>query len=348
MAHKLNGTEFSEETIKKKRRFPVGKTVLLVILAIIQVIILTAAIRFNPTPPDRIDYYGITAEPMSDGSIRLDYCFIWTPLDTSEELTWVEIGMANADFEFLRESLSSNITSCEKYTDGDYVSARLYLDRGYSGGETLTFTFSVTQRNMLCKDEAGYFYEFVPSWFNATPVESYCFVWKGAVTPTASNADTKREGYPAWEGSMPCGSYVKMNISYPADAFNGAATAEYEEFYDGDVTDSLKDDKIGAIIMAVIVCIIILVFQIYMVDSVVSYNRGRGFLTGYGHHIHLYGSTNPKYRRAAERHAASSRSSGRSGGSCACACACACAGGGRAGCSQKDTYAFPIRKTDNL
>ena len=60
----------------------------------------------------------------------------------------------------------------------------------------------------------------------------------------------------------------------------------------------------------------------------------------HGYYIHTYGRSNPHYIRARDRYNAThSRSSGgRSGGGCACACACACAGGGRAGCSQKDTY----------
>ena len=48
------------------------------------------------------------------------------------------------------------------------------------------------------------------------------------------------------------------------------------------------------------------------------------------------------YRKAAEKHAASSGGKGGfGGGGCACACACACAGGGRAGCSQKDVMQIP-------
>ena len=79
--------------------------------------------------------------------------------------------------------------------------------------------------------------------------------------------------------------------------------------------------------------------EMYLVDSFVSYNRGRGFLRGYGHHVHVYGYHNPRYISARNRHNASSGGRGGfSGGGCACACACACAGGGRAGCSQKDGY----------
>jgi Asp-tRNA(Asn)/Glu-tRNA(Gln) amidotransferase A subunit family amidase len=54
--------------------------------------------------------------------------------------------------------------------------------------------------------------------------------------------------------------------------------------------------------------------------------------------MHTYGRPNPHYIRARNAYNATHRSRGGGSGGCACACACACAGGGRAGCSQKDTY----------
>ena len=80
-----------------------------------------------------------------------------------------------------------------------------------------------------------------------------------------------------------------------------------------------------------------LVGELFIVDSYVSYNRGRGFLRGYGHPLHVYGYSNPRYTEAQMEKSGGSHRGGtyRGGG---CACACACAGGGRAGCSQKDTY----------
>jgi len=84
---------------------------------------------------------------------------------------------------------------------------------------------------------------------------------------------------------------------------------------------------------------LLIIAEVYIVDSYVSYGRGRGFLTGHGYYVHTYGRSNPYYIRQRDKYIATHRSNsgGRSGG-CACACACACAGGGRAGCSQKDTY----------
>ncbi len=329
---------YTKETIKEKRRFPVWKTMALFFLLATQILCITAAVLYIPRPQDRIERYELTATPREDGTVDLDYRFVWTPLDDIEPLTWVEIGMPSRHFDVRPLTFSTNIASYETYTDGDYVSLRLYLDRPYSAGETLTFSFGIHQRELLCQDPYGYFYEFVPGWFNETPVEAYRFVWKLSFAPTATNAPLTRDGYAVWEGAMPCGTYVPMRIQYTSDAFANAHTVRYEEFYDGDVYNALEEDKVGAVFLAIAACIFLLILQLYMIDSVVSYHRGRGFLTGYGHHVHIYGYSNPKYRKEKARYAA--RSGGRSGGGggCACACACACAGGGRAGCSQKDTH----------
>ncbi len=341
MANKHRPDPYSEEVIKEKRTFPAAKSVGIALCLALQILALIVALTYTPKPQDRIEEYELIATPRSDGAVDLEYRFVWTPLDTSEDLTWIDIGMANQSFTFYENSFSSNIESYEKYIDGDYVSARLYLDRPYRSGETLTFSFRVRQRQLLCLDDKGYFYEFVPGWFNATPVEHYRFLWKSSPEIVSASTDTQQDGYYIWEGSMPCGTFVNLQLHYENDSFLGASTVKYEHFYEGDVFDELENDKIGAIVFASVLCVILLILQIYMVDSVVSYHRGRGFLTGYGHHVHIYGRTNPKYEKEKEKH--SSRG-GRSGGGCACACACACAGGGRAGCSQKDTHPFPRRK----
>ena len=334
---------FSEETVKKERRFPVWRLVLIFIFLIIQVLAIAFSVRYKPTPQDRIESYQIIAEPKSNGSVDIEYRFVWTALDTSEELTWIDIGVPNKYFTFIEHS--DSISYCENNSDGSYSSVRLYLDRPYIGGETLTFSFKINQRELLCKDDDGYFYEFVPGWFNSTPVENYSFIWKSRPTPVSVNTESYQSGNPIWYGSMPCGSYVKMVIRYDADAFSGASTVNYEPFYDGGVSNELKTQKYLAVGLAVVLCVFLLGVQIYYIDSFVSYGRGRGFLRGYGYHIHTYGRTNPLYLSAWNKHHPKDSGGGRHhGGGCACACACACAGGGRAGCSQKDTTAFPIRK----
>ena len=191
------------------------------------------------------------------------------------------------------------------------------------------FSFKINQKDMLCKNESGYFYEFVPGWFNEIQVERYEFLWRidGA------------QDY-VQRGSLDYGEYSKMKVQYGTGDFSGCQTVKYIPF-DGDgAYNDLQENKIAITVLCCLGAALLIIAEVYIVDAYVSYGRGRGFLTGHGYHVHTYGRSNPFYIRARDRyHASHARSSGgRSGGGCACACACACAGGGRAGCSQKDTY----------
>lgn len=320
-------TKYEEKYIKSNRTFPVGNTVLLVIIIAVQIGLVILGLSYQPKPQDVIHQYNVTVQPLDDGSLDIEYHLVWEALDESEELTWVEIGMPNRNFSVYPESVTSNISTYSRYTDGDYVSLRLDFQRAYLGGEVIEFSFKVNQKDMLCKNYAGYFYEFVPGWFNAIQVQQYQFLWK-------------MDGFQdhVRRGSLDYGQYSKMTVQYGMEEFKGCRTVEYMPFDDAGAYNELQEDKTAVAVLFCLVAAFLIVAEIYIVDSYVSYGRGRGFLTGHGYHVHTYGRSNPYYIRARDKyHAQHSRSGGRSGG-CACACACACAGGGRAGCSQKDTY----------
>ena len=183
---------------------------------------------------------------------------------------------------------------------------------------------------MLCKNETGYFYEFVPGWFNSIRVEQFEFIWR----MEGSRDHIQR-------GSLDYGEYSKMTIQYGPNDFTGCQTVQYDPFDDDGAYNEMKEDKTGIVVLCCFGAALLIIAEVYIVDCYVSYGRGRGFITEYGAHVHVHGRPNPGYIRARRRYHArtsSGRSGGRSGGGCACACACACAGGGRAGCSQKDTY----------
>ena len=185
---------------------------------------------------------------------------------------------------------------------------------------------------MLCKNESGYFYEFVPGWFNAIQVKQYDFIWliNGAKDYTQ-------------QGSLDYGEYCTMTVQYGMNDFSGCETVQYRPFNDEGAYNELQGEKVLAAALFCIFAALLVIAEVYIIDCYVSYSRGRGFLSGYGYYVHTYGRSNQHYVRAKNRYSAryhshsGSRSGGRGGG-CACACACACAGGGRAGCSQKDTY----------
>ena len=328
---------YTEEEIRENRTFPSKNTFLLVVLIIIQIAAIYFAAVYNPQPIDVIKDYRVSVVPLDDGKLDITYSIKWLPL-SDEALTWVDIGLANVNVQILDFALSSNISSYQLITDDDgYVALRLHFDRAYRSGETFEFSFRIEQGDLLCYTDT-YFYEFVPSWFNEIPVESYAFLWAkdGA---DSSNSDTTDKNSYVWRGSLDCGGYRVMQIRYPKDAFSGNKTVTYEPFDDEGAYNGIKESKIVAVVFAAVICVILAVIELTIVDSYVSYHKGRGFLTGYGHYVHVYGRANPHYIHERDKHNAASSGRG-GGGGCACACACACAGGGRAGCSQKDFYSF--------
>ncbi len=335
---KIKTDPYSKEAIQKNRTFPVWNTVLIVFLALVQAILILVAVNIDPQPQDVIEEYDITVVPRSNGTLDVTYSIVWRALDSSEELTWVEIGMPNESYTVDYASLSSTIQRAEPYEEEGYTSLRLYLDRPYVGGEKLTFSFTVNQRLMLCENEEGRFYELVPGWFNATPVKNYRFFWQDKEGPVSTNGKPRVDGY-LWEGALDCGGYVLMSVQYAPSAFPTATVVHYEPFDDSGTWNELEENRALGIFFCVFMILLLVLVEVYVVDSYVSYHRGRGFMRGYGYHVHVYGRVNPHYTRARARHNATHGGGGGGGRGCACACACACAGGGRAGCSQKDTYA---------
>lgn len=323
----------SKKRRNKKQRinttptFPVGNTILLVIILIIQIVLLAFGFTNDPQPQDLIRDYRVTVEPQENGSLDITYAFVWEALDQSEELTWVEIGMANENFFVYPRSFSSTVSTWNAYTDDGYCALQLDFKDAYTAGDVVEFSFKINQKDMLCKDENGYFYEFVPGWFNSIRVEHYEFIWR-----MDGGEDVVRSG------SLDYGGYDMLSVRYGPDAFAGCETVEYWPFSHSEAYNGLEADRLGMIFMCCIIAGLLVIAEVYIIDSYVSYHRGRGFLTGYGHHVHMYGRSNPRYVSARDRHIAQSSSRGGRSGGCACACACACAGGGRAGCSQKDTY----------
>ena len=318
---------FTDADIRANRKFPTWSTVLLAIILVVQIGLIALGIWYQPKPQDVIRQYNATVEPRDDGSLDIEYRFVWEALDESEELTWVEIGMANENYVVYPDSVSSNISSYSKYTDADYVSLELDFKNAYSSGDVIEFFFKINQKNMLCKNETGYFYEFVPCWFNAVRVENYEYRW-------LLNGTDER----VWRGSLDYGEYCKMTVQYGMDDFSGCQTVKYSPFYEEGAYNELEEDKLVAVVFCCLGAALLIIAEVYIIDSYVSYRRGRGFLSGHGYYVHTYGRTNRHYIHARDKYNAKHGGRRGGGGGCACACACACAGGGRAGCSQKDTY----------
>lgn len=330
--------KFSEEYIKKERTFPTKNTVILVILVAVQIIILIYAINYKPALQDLIKEYDITVTANEDGTLDAEYRFLWQAIDPSEELTWVEIGMPNPTFKVDGYSFSGNVAKYTRIIDEGYTALQIDFKKGYKGGETVEFYFKVNFDNMLCQNGDKVMYDFIPGWFNRIPVEKYTFKWKQDDRIISSNAGKTLDGSLVWTGSLDCGEYVHMILGFDPEKAKDLSTVLFQKFDDEGAYNELEEERFGTVGIAIFACIVIAVAELFIIDSYVSYVRGRGFLSGYGHPVHTYGRSNPAYIREYNDHRASS--GGGRGGGCACACACACAGGGRAGCSQKDTYVY--------
>ena len=66
---------------------------------------------------------------------------------------------------------------------------------------------------MLCQDTDGYFYEFVPCWFNSTPVENYEFRWEKTDFIDDADGAKMKNSYYVWSGSLDCGEYEILQVS---------------------------------------------------------------------------------------------------------------------------------------
>lgn len=341
--------DYSPQTIIKRRKFPARNTLLISLCVVAQVLLIFLAIIQKAEPDDIIEKYNVTVEPLENGTLDIEYSFLWKAVDEKAELTWVEIGLPNSAFEVYEDSVSQSIKEYSKINDDGYTGIRLDFTDSYKDGETVEFSFKVNQDKMICNDFDGYFYEFVPCWFNSIPVENYEFKWK--ITDSSiynSTLDAKTiDDYIVYSGSLNCGEYKMFRIHYDSSAFDSAKVnvVEHEPFYEDGAYNQLEENKTIKRFFLSAGAFALLFVETYFIDSYVSYRRGRGFLTGYGHPVHVYGYQNPKYTKAYNRaHIRTSSGGGHRGGGCACACACACAGGGRAGCSQKDTTALTLKK----
>ena len=212
--------DFTDKTIKKRRTFPKSRAIILTILILLQALCVFGIFAFEPpvpSPQDVIDKYEVFVTPNEDGSLDIEYNLKWTPLDPDEPLTFIYIGMANPNYSII--DYSGNISEAKRYDDADGEHhIDLYLTRDYYKGDTLEISLKINQRDMLFEKNGSCFFEFVPSWFNATPITSYKFCWKELEGENSTNADRSEDGWHIWEGSMTPGRYRMLRVSY--DSFD--------------------------------------------------------------------------------------------------------------------------------
>ena len=65
--------KYHDKYAKTNRTFPVGNTILLVILIAAQIGLIFLGFSYQPQPQDLIQQYNVTVEPLADGSLDITY-----------------------------------------------------------------------------------------------------------------------------------------------------------------------------------------------------------------------------------------------------------------------------------
>ena len=316
---------------KIKPKFPKKKIVIHSILIIVMITLTCLVIFYEPKPLDNIDKYEVTVTPLEDGRLNIEYKIKWSVLRGDEGLEFVEIGLANDNFEI--GNMSDNIRKIKENKSGYGV--KIYFNRTYFPNDTFEFSFNVTQGSMLCLNNEKYLYEFVPCWFESIKVDRYIFKWKCDEDGLSNSLTKTIDGYYVWDGSFDYAEYQRMIVHYELEAFNDPQTVMYVPFDGNYIESEITENKttFGILVLfanVIAISYMIIDIKFFYINQAAAYSRGSGF------------KSRSKSRH--QTHIGSSRGGSGFGGGRSCACACACAGGGRAGCSQKNTYSNSVNK----
>lgn len=332
----------------KKLEYLVAPASVMVAAILLQILLIVFSVKYVAYPKDLIHEYNVTVEPQSNGSLDITYTVVWEVLENGRNLYSVEFGMPNQYYSLYEGSISANVRSFsyleEEDEDGDlvYTGLRMRFFEPYHPGDVVTISFKVNQRNMLRINEKGYFYEFVPSWFNKIQVRNYEFTWR---MPDGNDR--------VWTGSLDYGEYKMMSAQYDARAFEGCKTVRYSSYGISGAENGLKSDEWTVRIYCWIGVILLLHLEVFIFSEYICYRRGTGFRYSSNSNCGSGDCSDDSYFEYTSGRSSTSFTSSSIGGRSSssdlfsdsdsiggrsCACACACAGGGRAGCSQKDTF----------
>lgn len=189
---------------------------------------------------DEILEYDITATPLEDATLLLEYHIEWKVLDDSiGALEWVSVGLPNSDIRDIHSS-SGNISSLEIGGSGSSTVINVYFDRPYYEGEIVCFDFSVVQGHIYeAADEGKIRYYFTPGWFDEIDVDHISIRWKGENAESWTPSCILEGEYLNFEGSLKAGAKFTVQVTYPENAFD---VDIFEGYYD---YDPYEDDYSG-------------------------------------------------------------------------------------------------------
>ena len=331
---------------------------------------------------DYIKSYIVTVDPREDGTADITYDINWQVIggDKTDYLSWVKIGLANANVDELTP-LTDTISDLQYSDDGGSYAKVVFSRRYYApdvaaanGGESsVHFAFSVHQSHLFTRNDDGTAnFNFTPGWFDDLSVENMQVRWHNYDGFVADNTGVDGD-YLTWDfGAMRHGQAANVHVTVPvtnAAAFDPDAVMTTDDYDSGEDLE----DIIG--ILSFIIVVVLVVVAIYIAVAAQAPDWGGGFggdidpddWFWYTNGVHTirrartapppagYHRTDPpanfksgggKTRGGGTGRNHSNHSSCASSCACACAsscaCACACAGGGRAGCSVKDFYTVKI------
>ena len=87
MKAKKDKNDYSAKTIENRRKFPARNTAIIAICVVAQIFLAYFAITAKAEPQDIIEKYNVTVEPLEDGSLDIEYSFLWKAIDETEDLT---------------------------------------------------------------------------------------------------------------------------------------------------------------------------------------------------------------------------------------------------------------------
>lgn len=306
------------------------KTLIVSICVFIMGFTIAPAKAFAKAPLDEIQDYVIQVDMRSDGTMDIRYHIEWRVLDSTSEgpLEWVKVGCPNMHVDEIT-ALSDNIKEIRYLADnGAYI--RIDFDRQYEANEIVSFDYSIHQSYMYVIEDDAHLcrYSFTPGWFDEIEVKHIRIEWNSS-NVIESTAIRTENNYLIWEDELDAGQRLNASVKYNLDVFSANPEEQYTEDYKSAEEEAKEKKAFIILIVVVVIVIIVLIVAVYISDD--DYHGGFG---GGSHtYIHTHSSCVSRSSCACVSH---------------CACACACAGGGRAGCSKKDFYQYPIKTKDLL
>ena len=197
------------------------KTVTLLLLAVLLLTgLLFSGTRAQAAATDEILNFSIQVDVNEDASLEMIYHIEWKVLYDNggkEKLEWVDLGVPNKYHTNIKP-----LTDTIKNIKDNGSKLAIYLDRGYSKNEIVTFEFSMTQDHMYQIDkwvEGETVYTFTPAWFDDFSVDELLIAWNadqaGAWQPDCLEMD----GYLVFSTSLSPGDRYTISVVYPNDTF---------------------------------------------------------------------------------------------------------------------------------